>query len=102
MVTRINVCSLAWMFTEVAHDWRAKLDRKFGGLFCALRLFNIILSLGTGCMGPVSLLNPILTLPWALHSLNCQTPILAAATSHPVRFTSLMNKVGISFSPLSL
>lgn len=95
MVTRINAPSLAWMLTEVAHDWRAELGRENGGgLFCALRLF-IIISLGTGCISPVSWLSNILTLPWDLHSLTCQAPIPAAATSHPAQFTSLMNKVGV-------
>lgn len=36
MVTRINVRSLAWMLTEVAHDWRAKLDRENLGVYFVL------------------------------------------------------------------
>lgn len=44
-------------------------------------------------MSPVSLLSLILTLPWDLHSLT--------VTSHPAQFTSLMNKVGVSFFLLS-
>lgn len=36
MVTRINVRSLAWMLTEVAHDWRAKLDRENLGFYFVL------------------------------------------------------------------